>query len=80
MVTMTMQQLRDRMIQYLTITIPLGTLIVSILALCYFMWWNGDHSTGALIYSLIPFIMGILISIPGWFWKREAQKHDNKQK
>lgn len=75
---MTMQQLRDRMIQYLTITIPLATLIVSVLSLCYFMWWSGDHSSGALLYSLMPFALGILISISGWFWRREAQKHDSK--
>lgn len=77
---MTMQQLRDRMIHYLTITVPLSGLIISILGLCYLMWWNGDHSTGALIYSLIPVAMGVLISIPGWFWKNEARKHDNAQK
>ncbi|MGF2385352.1 hypothetical protein [Lentilactobacillus otakiensis] len=77
---MTMQQLRDRMIHYLTITVPLCGLIISILCLCYFMWWSGDHSTGALIYSLIPVAMGVVISIPGWFWKREAQKNDNDKK
>lgn len=77
---MSMQQLRDRMIQYLIVTVPLAGLIVSILGICYFMWWSGDHSTGALIYSLIPFGMGILILIPGWFWKHEAQKHDHREK
>ena len=70
-----MQQLRDRMIQYLIITVPLAGLIVSILGLCSFMWWSGDHSTAALIYSLIPFVIGVLISIPGWFWPHEAHKH-----
>lgn len=47
---MGMQQLRDRMIRYLTITVPLAGLIVSILGIGYFVWWSGDHSTGALIY------------------------------
>ncbi|GAA2984304.1 hypothetical protein [Lentilactobacillus parakefiri] len=74
---MSMQQLRDRMIQYLTITVPLAGLIVSIPGMGYFVWWDGDHSTGALIYSLIPFAMGVLISIPGWIWKRAAHKHDH---
>lgn len=80
MTWMTMHQLRDRMIHYLIFTVPIVGLILTILELCYFMWWHGDHSTGALIYSFIPVAMVLLLSIPGWFWKNEAEKHDKTKK
>ncbi len=59
---------KKRALQYVTITVPAVSLVVSIFQFIYFVVLNKQTSFAAIMYTMVPLITGCLIAAPFWLW------------
>ncbi len=58
--------IKKGVLTYIRITLPAALSIVSALSLIYYVLLNRDTSIGAICYSLLPAVMGVVFATPFW--------------
>ncbi|GHP13203.1 hypothetical protein YK48G_06280 [Lentilactobacillus fungorum] len=68
-----MNDYKKRLLNDATLTVPICGLIVSLLAIIYFVLYEGQNSLAAIVYTLIPLVGGVLIATPFWIIKHRLR-------
>ncbi len=74
-----MSDVKKRLLRYVTVSVPIAGLIVSILSFVYFGLIYHQTSLAALAYISIPVVGGLLIALPFWILTYRFRKEQRSK-